>query len=48
MTPPVLPGQLGERKQNQRCWMCTERRTCTRVRVGAQDRWECDPCQAVT
>lgn len=29
-----------ERKQNQTCWMCEERRTCTKARRG----WECDRC----
>lgn len=29
-----------ERKANQRCWICEQRRTCTK-----QDRgWECDDC----
>jgi hypothetical protein len=32
-----------ERKQNQACWMCDERRTCTRMPSG----WECDPCRDV-
>ena len=32
----------GERVRNQICWLCEERRTCTR-RDGA---WECDSCQA--
>lgn len=29
-----------ERKQNQTCWLCEERRTCTLV----SRRWECDAC----
>lgn len=29
-----------ERKANQRCWMCEQRRTCTKQANG----WECDAC----
>ncbi|WP_256277792.1 hypothetical protein [Mycolicibacterium grossiae] len=29
-----------ERKANQRCWICEQRRTCTRQEHG----WECDVC----
>lgn len=29
-----------ERKANQRCWLCEERRTCTKQAHG----WECDVC----
>ncbi|GAA1083184.1 hypothetical protein [Tsukamurella spumae] len=32
-----------ERKRNQTCWLCTERRTCTSV----AGRWECDTCRAI-
>lgn len=32
-----------ERKRNQTCWLCTERRTCTPV----AGRWECDICREV-
>jgi len=40
-----LAGKGSEvRKQNQRCWLCQERRTCTQTRQG----WECDRCQAIT
>lgn len=39
----VLPGDGGERKRNQRCWMCDDRRTCTRQPQG----WECDECREV-
>ncbi|ANE83525.1 hypothetical protein A7U43_27710 (plasmid) [Mycobacterium adipatum] len=31
------------RKANQRCWLCEERRTCTRQVHG----WECDVCRQV-
>lgn len=43
---PVTPApeQAPERKRNQTCWMCEERRTCTRTRDG----WECDTCRQVT
>ena len=30
-----------ERKAMQVCWLCTERRTCTKV----DSRWECDGCR---
>jgi hypothetical protein len=33
-----------ERKQNQVCWICEERHTCTRMSAG----WECDTCAQVT
>ena len=37
-----LDGPLeGDRRQNQTCWLCQERHTCTR-RAGG---WECDSCQ---
>jgi hypothetical protein len=32
-----------ERRANQLCWMCDQRRTCTLV-LG---RWECTDCQGV-
>jgi hypothetical protein len=31
------------RKQNQRCWLCEERHTCTQTGQG----WECDRCRAI-
>ncbi len=31
-----------ERRQNQHCWLCEARRTCTKQRYG----WECDTCRA--
>ena len=34
------PNALRERKANQRCWMCEQRRTCTKQANG----WECDAC----
>ena len=37
------PAKAPERKANQRCWLCEERRTCTRQAHG----WECDVCQQV-
>lgn len=37
--PSTTVGQP-ERKANQRCWMCEQRRTCTRQAHG----WECDRC----
>lgn len=33
-----------ERKQNQTCWLCDEKRTCTRLPGG----WECDRCREVS
>lgn len=33
-----------ERKQGQTCWLCTERRTCTKEEHG----WECDKCRKIT
>jgi hypothetical protein len=33
-----------ERRANQRCWLCEERRTCIRTAAG----WECPRCAAVT
>lgn len=33
----------GERKRNQRCWLCEERRVCTMTAQG----WECDTCRCV-
>ena len=33
-----------EQRRNQLCWLCTERRTCTRQIAG----WECRDCAAVT
>jgi len=32
-----------ERKQNQTCWLCEQRRTCTHAEHG----WECDDCRQV-
>jgi len=32
-----------ERKRNQLCWLCEERRTCVETSEG----WECDDCQEV-
>jgi len=32
-----------ERRANQRCWLCEERRTCTQMPHG----WECDHCRAI-
>lgn len=31
-------------KQNQRCWLCEERRLCTKI----AGRWECRDCQQIT
>lgn len=43
--PMVQEGKAGpERKANQRCWMCEQRRTCTRQPAG----WECDLCLQIT
>lgn len=33
-----------ERKPMQLCWLCEQRRTCTRTSLG----WECDDCHEVT
>lgn len=33
----------GERRQGQTCWLCTQRRTCTKQVNG----WECDDCLKV-
>lgn len=38
--PPGREAQEPERKQNQTCWMCERRRTCTQQEHG----WECDEC----
>jgi hypothetical protein len=40
--PPVQLNEP-ERKRNQVCWMCEERRTCTPTPAG----WECDTCQGI-
>ena len=32
-----------QRKRNQKCWLCEERRTCTRQPQG----WECERCRLV-
>lgn len=37
-----VDGEL-ERRANQRCWLCEERRTCTQMPHG----WECDHCRAI-
>ena len=34
----------GETRSNQRCWLCDQRRRCTRV----DGRWECRDCATVT
>ena len=34
---------LVERRANQRCWLCEERRTCARMPAG----WDCDHCRAI-
>lgn len=33
-----------ERKAMQRCWICEQRRTCTRI----AGRWECLVCEAIS
>lgn len=40
---PARPAQEPERKQNQTCWMCERRRTCTKQEHG----WECDECLTI-
>ncbi|QBP31179.1 hypothetical protein SEA_ARGIE_62 [Mycobacterium phage Argie] len=40
---PVEAPVEDERKPGQTCWMCEERRTCTKV----EGRWECDKCRDV-
>ncbi len=44
--PTETAGRVGERgveaRPNQRCWLCEERRTCTRQPEG----WECRACAA--
>lgn len=42
-TAAGTPAKDPERKANQRCWLCEERRTCTRQVRG----WECDVCREV-
>ncbi|WP_234816706.1 MULTISPECIES: hypothetical protein [Mycolicibacterium] len=42
--PRVRAKQEPERKQNQTCWMCEQRRTCTKQEHG----WECDECLTIT
>ena len=37
-----------ERKRNQRCWCCEERRTCTRDLSSLAERWICDACAVIT
>ncbi|HEY9313799.1 hypothetical protein [Williamsia sp.] len=37
-----LTGELLTR-HNQRCWLCEQRRTCTRI----SGHWECRQCQAI-
>lgn len=32
-----------ERRRNQICWMCTQRRTCTKEEMG----WECKDCRLI-
>jgi hypothetical protein len=39
-SPPAASAETRERKANQRCWLCEERRTCTKAERG----WECDTC----
>jgi hypothetical protein len=39
----VAPTRQTERKQNQTCWLCEQRRTCTQADHG----WECDDCRQV-
>lgn len=36
-----------ERRRNQTCWLCDQRRSCAKVPFGpgAQLRWECDTCR---
>jgi hypothetical protein len=41
--PTPKPPEEPERKANQRCWMCEERRTCTKQANG----WECDACREI-
>jgi hypothetical protein len=38
-----IPAADGDRKPMQTCWLCEERRTCTKTAQG----WECDSCRAV-
>jgi hypothetical protein len=33
-----------EAKRNQMCWLCEQRRTCTKQERG----WECDACRRLT
>lgn len=40
---PAKPERDPERKANQRCWMCEQRRTCTKQ----ADGWECDVCREI-
>lgn len=38
-----------ERKRNQRCWICEERRTCSWVKGPTTSfDWECDECRDLT
>lgn len=41
--PAQAPGEECESKPNQRCWLCEERRTCTRRPAG----WECRTCATI-
>lgn len=42
----LAPAQAAEpeTRRNQRCWICEERRTCTRTPQG----WECPTCRTIT
>jgi hypothetical protein len=37
------PAPEGEQRANQTCWLCEERRTCTKQPQG----WECPECQGL-
>ena len=41
--PEPRPEPEPERKRNQTCWLCEERRTCTREPMG----WECATCKEI-
>ena len=43
MPRKLVEATTGERRQNQLCWLCENRRTCTKQANG----WECDDCLKV-
>lgn len=42
-TPTSETPEAPQERQNQRCWLCEERRTCIRTEQG----WECRACRTI-